>query len=428
MNKTDLIVRCLIPVLSAGLVSCAKDEKTRDVFHAPAPVIHSKSTEELKSWDRRSDKSLDLQDSFDVSAGNPARLEVVSRCRRGQQSYYESFSFTPRAPVKIFQVLPAELLTAAIENVDCGFELTLFNDVGSKHIYQINQVPVTDESAAGVTLEKSGSDEKITKIHARKLEGLRARYRNSGPAAAEVLCEESALPALPFEQVIDLIHFEFSKLSGKAFRACRILVRQAGRIGQISPRFLVQIPQAPMIVTAETVAPNDGQLEYLQAGAPLTVARIAVSNPAAEERFLMIGKGGSDSSVGLFYPPESGRQGTQPAQLMQFDRKWSFFFPQPVPGVAIEDKGAHYLVTIPAGGRALLIMQIRPPGRKYCKGNVLKITKNVILAGQTDFIEISKTGETLGTVRAGLPRSLFFLTVPPSTAVPPPSEGPCRWF
>jgi hypothetical protein len=410
-------------------VSCAKDEKTRDVFRAPPPVIHSKSTEELKAWDRRSDKSLDLQDSFDVSAGNPAKLEVVSRCRRGQQSYYETFSLAPRAPVKIFQVMPSGLLTAAIENVDCNFELTLFNEVGSKHIYQIASVPVTDESAPGVTLEKSGSDEKITRMNARKLDGLRARYRNSGPAAAQLVCEETSLPDQPFEQVMELAHFDFSKPVGKPLQACRVLVRQSGRIQQISSRFMMQFPQPPMAVAVQTIAPDKQERALLLTGVPLNAALITLKNPdSTGSRFLRVKKAGESSSVQIYYPGQTGNvNAMRPSYLADYgNRKWSYAVPQAGPGV--EDKGDHFRVTVPAGKTAAFFLQIRPAGRMVCDRGLVNISTDLVLAGKVEFVEVADTGEALDVARAEMPRAVY-MDLPPAYAanLPAPVAGPCIW-
>lgn len=439
MNKTNLIVRLALPVLSAGLVSCAKDDTkiTRDTFKAPSPVINNKGSQDLKTWDRRSDKSLDLQDSFDVSAGGPAKLEVTARCRRDQQSYNEKFSFVPRAPIKIFQVLPPDLLTHDIstEKIDCAFELVLSNEVGSKHIYQISNAPVTDETGAGVALEKNGTDEKVERIHTQKLEGLRIRFRNAGPAAAQVFCQDMTLPDMPFEQVLELIHFNFAKpeikprlyadiLIEHPRQPCRILIRQAGQIVQISSRFTAQLPQPPMTAAVLPIAPNSQQKQRLFVGVPLNAALIQIrnSNPVGL-RYLKVGKTGQESVIEAHHPTREGYR-IVPARTDQYVRPWSFAIPQAAPGIEVVDKGDHYLVKVSAGQTSSMILQIRPPGAQICPSGVMLSTEHIALAAKIEITEVSERGEKIEDIQVVLPRIKYMNILGEPT---PPTAGPCAW-
>lgn len=405
MNKIDLTVRLSLSVLTAGLVSCAKDEKARDVFRAPPPVINNKGSQDLKTWDRRSDKSLDLQDSFDVSAGQPLKLQVTSRCRLDQRSYIEEFSLNPHAPIKIFQVLPTDLLTADLKNLkyDCGFELVLINGVGSRHIYQIPTVPILDEQRTGIKIERAGHDEQVERISTRMLESLRARFDDQGEA--EILCTDVKLTKLPFTRVIDLGSFDFSKpklkadrpefiLQDRPLQACRILLRKNEALKQVSDRILIQFPQNPLLVQQAPVEnPSDSQKMIFFKGAPLPVAQVLISNPDKMGKRKIILEGQPSSMTLETYTFNGFRYVIKEAFLMSS------------PSGTIE---------IPAGRHVIIAFRLQPT--RASRFFHVHASDTLTVSGAVPFTEIDEGGQVLDKGEVSLPRTnLPGLLVPNDT-------------
>ena len=418
MNKIDLTVRLSLSVLTAGLVSCAKDEKTRDVFHAPPPVINNKGSHDLKTWDRRRDKSLDLQDSFDVSAGQPAKLQVTARCLQGQRSYVEEFSIDPRAPIKIFQVLPSDLLTADLMKMkyDCGFELVLMNQVGSKHIYQISPVPISDEQGGAIKIELAGGDAKVERFSARKLEGLRARLDDQGET--EIFCADITMMKLPFTRVIDLGSFDFSKpnlklgrpentLQDSPLQACRILLRKNSGLQQLSDRVLVQFPQNSLVFRRHAVEnlSNPQKMAFFK-GSPLPVAIVSIGNPdKLGKRRILIDQKPSALLLAVYSYTPTPNGGLSAVRYMMNET----FLVSDLTGK----------VEIPAGGTVHLALRMQPP---RASNPHLPPSNTLAVTGAIPFVEVAENGEILGTGEIPLPRTLlegdFWPDDPQEKAVP----------
>lgn len=424
MNKTSLIVRLAGIVLSAGLVSCAKDEaKTRDTFRAPPPVIYSRGAQDLRSWDLRNDKALDLQDSFDVSASRPEKLVVTARCRRDKVSSIETFEFTPHEPIKIFEILPGDLLTRdfAVEKCDCAFELILSNGNGSKHIYNISSTPIIDLTGAGVTIEKTGTDEKVSQINSRALEGYRARYRNSGSSTSQIFCQDIILPDIPFEQVIDLNHFDFSKpeikrglphdsLAENPLQACRAIVQSAGQRKQISARFLVRFPQAAMVATLTQTVPTKDQKFQFYGGAPLEIGVLHIKNPNRDRtRFLVLRKNMTESTVEIFGPALTQTIFNRGNIVVNaFTLNWLAATPGSVAGVIIEDKGDHWRLTLPGGSTAQIGLKVVPFRPRVCPDwSIVALSEDLAISGKTQLTEASESGEVLVDKTFIFPRTSF---------------------
>ncbi len=306
MNKTDLVSITAAIVLTAGLVSCSREEKSTDSYKAPPPVIVThKGSQDFLQWDRESDKTLDLQSSFDLSAGNPARLEIVAHCKRDKQNLVGRFTVNAHRPLKIFQVIPQDLLFDDLSAVavECGWELTLFNEVGSRHIMTINNVLLADQQPAGVTLENPASDEKIKTLHASKMNGVKLRYSNQEPAATEVICRDVTFDPLQFEKVLDLNQFDLRKpharpgkseniAAEKPLQSCRVVVSEAGAIRQISALIQIQIPRRPLEIKVKQILPLKIPIEFIYTLMRDThlYAEALIKNPDTSMRTLRIPK------------------------------------------------------------------------------------------------------------------------------------------
>jgi len=404
MNKIDLTVRLSLSVLTAGLVSCAKDEKTRDVFHAPPPVINSKGSQDLKTWDRRSDKSLDLQDSFDVSASRAAKLLVTSRCRLDQRSYVEEFSFHSRAPLKIFQVLPTDLLTADLKNKkhDCAFELVLINHLGSKHIYQIPSVPITDEQRAGIKIELTGTDDKIDRFSIRKLEGLRARLEGQGDT--EILCTDVTIAKLPFTRVIALGSYDFTKaipkkgrpldiLQENPLQTCRILLLTNQGIEQLSDRVHIQFTQSPLIYRHEAIEnPPTSQKGAFFKGAPLNVAAVSIGNTdRIGKRKIVLEASPGRTLLEIYSFTATARSQYHSIKYLVNEQ----FLRTDVTG----------MIEVPAGGFVRINVRMQPT-RPSSFAHIYS-SDTLAVSGGIPFVEIDKNGATLATGEIPLLRTML---------------------
>ncbi len=446
MNKTCLIVRLAAVVLSAGLVSCAKDDtKTRDVFRAPPPVINSKGKHELRDWDKRSDKVLDLQDSLDLSPAKPVKVEITTRCRRDQISFVGNFSFVSREAVKIFQILPDDVLTRDLtkEKVECALELVLINAAGSRHIYHINSTPIADVTGAGVILEKTGTDEKVSRIHSRQLEGLRLRYRNSSPSSAQVICQDITFGDLPFEHVMELNNFDFSRpekipgspadaLIENTLQPCRILIRSAGQVQQVGPRFLLRMPHHPMTAAvAQILIPSAQEKTLFFTGLPLNIGIVDIKNVnRGSPRFYILRKALTESTVHIFGPMINGAPNdSRNIVINAFILPWLHASPVATPGVTVEDKGDSWRIVVPGGASARLILKVVPPRARVCPGwSYIVQSEDLAVAGKFALTEVSDVGEVLEEKMIYYPRISFPSPHNFEAKLTKPIAGaPCAW-
>lgn len=304
MNRFDLVSVSGLLVLMAGLASCSRDqEKVRDSYKAPPPVIVTgKGNQGFLQWERESDKTLDLQDAFDISAGNPARTEVHARCMRDKASFSAKFIVNGRRPVKILQVVPQDILfdDLAKSAVTCDWEVTLSNESGSRHILRLPTSPLSDRGNPEVTVENSANNERIKLLQIMKTEGIKIRYRNSEPASAEIICRDVTFEPLPFEKVIELSRFDLRKPVYRPSRSemhvlenplqpCRIALSESGQLKALSSLMMIHVPRKPFeyqIKNLISTFPIPNVIERRMGGIPY--AEVFIRNPANIERTIQI--------------------------------------------------------------------------------------------------------------------------------------------
>lgn len=304
MNRFDLVSAIGLFVLTAGLASCSKEqEKAKDTYRVPPPVIVTgKGNQGLLLWERESDKTLDLQDAFDVSAGNPARTEVTARCMREKASLSARFTVNGRRPVRILQVVPREILfdDLAKSAVTCDWEVILSNELGSKHVIRLPTAPISDRGNPEVLVENSGNTDKIRTLQVMKTEGIKIRHRNSEPASAEILCRDVSFDPLPFEKVIELSRFDLrrpiyrpgrtdSHIEQTPLQSCRILISEGGQLRSFSPLMMIHIPRKPLNVSVKNLIATNPYLNinYLnQVSTPFV--EVSIQNPSSTARVLQI--------------------------------------------------------------------------------------------------------------------------------------------
>ena len=381
MNKNSLTSGIMSAFLSAGLISCAdKDRVVRDDFNASAPVIVTEEgSQDLKVFESRSGKTLALQSAIDVSAARASKLRVSAHCRVKGRVATGVFDFQEPTLVKIFQLIPAEFLTTDLEKevTECQYELALFNQIGSKHIYAVGLATIKDSATHGVRLEKSANSQPINHKNPILHEGLRARFRNEGSARAQVVCKDVSFPDLPFEQLIELSNFDYGTIQTKPnaisapepVQSCRIFVRQNSALIQISPVFMVYLPQ-PRIDFSVFPGGSNIPAFKLFSGETVGIGHATFKNTdAGSIRYLNVPKAAGPSALATIY--EVPTANAPKIDRTKFHRHWSKVLPVAQAGVTIEDRGDYWNVAVPAGFTQFFALNLQPPGPIQCAGRVV---------------------------------------------------------
>jgi len=360
MNKNNLAAGLMPFVLSAGLISCSKEQKTTDQYRAPAPVILSeKNSFSLKDWEKQSRKTLDLQSKLEFSSP-PARLEVVSNCRRDNQSHHESFSFQSPRSLQVFQLIPLQLLVQNMEaqKTDCAFELSFFNAIGSRHIFQISTVVITDAQPAGVLIDLPGEDQNLKRIGTKMIAGTKLRHRNKSTASVELTCEGLSFGPLPFEQVAMLDHFDFRRPHTnpqKAVPQCRALLWESGVLKQISRLFELQLP-LPKLKTEFTPLPVTGSLKFPNRH---VLGLITVHNPSSVVRQLRIAKSPLPVHIEIQVPPWGSSQSLG-YEVATASVPWLIPAINNAQEAVISESAGAWLIKMEAGGTLTLKLEFIP--------------------------------------------------------------------
>lgn len=246
-------------VLFSGLVSCSKETTHTDTYHAKPPVIRSASgSYDLAAWDELKIKTIDAQDSFDFTESAPARVAITAQCRGGGEHSNGQSLFRGVSQVQIWQALPLDLLTAALnsESYECSFVISLINAAGSKHIYDVAQVSVVDLRPWPVEIAMNNGDPLPPGLLSRRFPEVSLRYQNSATAAAKILCRNIETQPIPFERVIDFSHFNFKHVLPLPNNApdileihprqdCRAVILQSGSASAMSRLVTLQITPPP---------------------------------------------------------------------------------------------------------------------------------------------------------------------------------------
>lgn len=255
MNKTYLASGFPALVLAAGLVSCAPDKnKVQDSFKAQAPKIQkSGQAIELQSFTAQGKRELDLRDRFVLNQADLRKVEVKSSCRMGERDLYHFYEQKDGADFPLHRVLPEEIVLVDLTAtpVSCGFEITLFNAVGSRHIFPLASSTISEVVAAPVTLESQGST--VQSFTVGQSSRVVIRWNNPDVAQAQLRCQDATFSALPFHKVLDLGDFNFKEpalrqpkqtdaLARQPAQLCRLMFSQANKVAEVSPLFHLLLP------------------------------------------------------------------------------------------------------------------------------------------------------------------------------------------
>lgn len=440
MNRFDLASAFGVLVLTAGLASCSKEqEKVRDSYKTPPPVIVTgKGNQGFLQWERESDKTLDLQDAFDVSAGNPARTEVLARCMREKISFTAKFTVNGRRPVKILQVLPTDILfdDLAKSAVTCDWEVSLSNEVGSRHVIRLPISPISDRGNPEVVIESSIDTNRIKILQIMKTEGIKIRYRNSEPASAEIICRDVTFEPLPFEKVLELSRFDLRRPSYRPSRSeanvmqtplqpCRLAVYESGQIKQISALMMIHMPRQALEIQAGKIFSENPNLniDYFFRSES-AVAGITINNPAQVARIVQI-PSVVGTNLGVILKAEkkpiAGGPNVLPSRAIM-NLPWSRIqILNPVP--VIKDEPAGWTVSIPPQSTLQLRVLFRLQQRGcFKKDNSFSgfVIRNTIVT----LNEIMPSGELVQSYGISLPEIWWGIT-PEQYNNTPAYDTPC---
>jgi hypothetical protein len=400
----------LIPifVLASGLVSCQQDKKTSDVYTPTAPKMDGES---LKSWEGRSNSSVDLNSNLDFSEAQPHQVEVTTRCSIDNQPLIQVYHLEAPTVLAAHDILPEKILTLDDVNghVRCAFELTLVALNSSIHIFTMHDAPITDQNQGQVRLNQAlGAIE--TKIFLADSKKYFIRSPIATQATATLLCTDVQFESLPFNKQMTLDSFEFAtpKISAEASsdilsrhpeQLCRIRLAESEQTSQISNRFRLVFPLQPMSVqgsggpfSAEKL--DDVPYQIFSGGQALLIWEWTIDNPENTIRHLRLPPRNLSVKINVLVRDRGiGGLGT----LWEFVRPW-------IEIRAVGQAGTG-TVDIPAKGTLRIQGIVHPPSALRCPGNAMGFVLTGIEPFQIEEVD-SDMKTTLSTLSPPTPSEL----------------------
>ncbi len=446
MFKFNTVPLAPLAVLALGLASCSQEQKVTDAYVAPIPKIRtSNGVQSLTEWNNRSVKIADLEDSFDFAATAASAVTIQSMCRLDGEDLQEKFTFRAPREIRFFQLLPARLLTQDLEQhlLACGFELTLQNGEGARHIFPVSALTLKDQKGGRVQLaqEPEVLFAKKTRLKATltHLEGIRMRYENSGHAEAQVICQDLSTRALPFASVLELLNFDFIRpqtakiaelLVERPLQICRTVILQQGQRTDVSDLFQLIFPSEPppvRLVLTPYPAPSPANLPAATLalrGTPLALALWQISNPNKSVRYMRIPTKGLSGLINVFnQPPGLGSL----VRNLNYQGSWFFIGHGQKPAPEFEEDRDAITYKLARGQSATIAMYIIGPGPIKCASNQ---STNGFMASAIDpfpIEEVAVTKEVLSTIKIAPPAAIYVTDIPVATIPGLPPGELCSW-
>lgn len=424
MNRFNLAAGAGLFVLAAGLASCSQEQTSKDSYKTPPPVIMTgNGRQDLLQWERSSDKALDLQDAFDVSAGNPARTEVLARCMRDKANFTEKFSVNGRKPVKIFQVVPQDLLVENLSaaDVNCDWEVSLYNEIGSRHVIRLANSPLSDRGQSEISIQSSQGGESMKLVQILKADGVRIRYRNFEPASAEILCHDMNFDPLPFERALELSQFDLQNpvyrpgrgeldVARAPLQTCRVAITESGQIKELSQLLTLHIPLKPLeIVAAGADARAFATASFTQ---PVQVEVISIHNPTDADRLVQVPRFLDVHSDIQFAPYSSTAKSAFPGVSRIRGLPMRAIQIQPLnPFQAVKEEPTEWTIKIAARGTLKLAVHFKFPYHSCIRSGLI-VTGYAATPSPLTLTEVTASGEWLKTIDievAEISRNMNFL-------------------
>lgn len=428
--KCKLSYVCPIFVLFAGLASCARNEKsTKDVFIAPPPkIVRSGAALDLKAWDQEAVKSVRLTDALDFRGSGAASAYVTARCRHHAQAYIATNSAPVDQLAHFFSIVPEEVLTEplTVEPAFCSFEIILANDYGSRHIFNVAEMPLEpeDETALQGTLYRQG--QKLPPSHEltfSELANVRIEAKDAHARTARLICQDV------FSKKIDLkASTSLADLASETLRQnqrprapgieqrprqfCRVAFLQGERPVEITPLYRLRFPE-PAIQVTTISAPYRNFVRDVQMAYSLINGRsfrmptneFELRNSGVRARILRIPKRRLFVHIGMpsYYPGAANQPG------LAFP--WLGLQPAAGPNAVLEDKEDHWRLTLGPQSSARISVFFEVMEFFFCSHQKpTDHTTDLIFDFPEPLIfhEISETGEDLGSTEIALgPRLLI---------------------
>ena len=431
-------------VLFTGLVSCSKEDKTTDIYRTKPPVIRSGgASQDLKTWSLLKNKEFDLQDVLDFTESSPARVEMKSSCKSGNDFSYGSAVFAGGAPIQIWQVLPFEVLTQNLttKKFACSFELNLYNGVGSNHIYTVESVPIVErlESAAKIAIDgKSEMPKFLTPV---QMLDVRVRYSNSASSAIRLICEDMETNLLPFEQVIDLAHFDFAKPNIRPTRSrdvlethptqnCRAFIVQQGRAAGLSNLVQIILPRSLFtILKQDRLYPeyipenpnlNRFPLDEINAGRAISISAWTLKNNDPVRRYLRVPKFRAYMDAQILKDVDAERR----QLLMNYHIQMVSLIAQ-VPADRKQDLGNSFRKTIEPLGTVTFHATFQSLHPSTCGSPIAGISITGVEPFAVD--EVGADGNVMNTLTLQVPPLKIF-AVDPEKVKTATAVYRCEWF
>jgi hypothetical protein len=419
--------------LGLGLVSCSPDNRrTLDSYKVSPPKIiragESEAKADLKQFDSDKNREFDLRDLIDASSGNPTMVKTRSRCRTGQREW-EVSRVSRSSKFRILQIIPTELLLQELETVPfvCHFEIAVFNDIGSTHIFQLADVRLHDRHGNEIQIT-TYADEPAPEplfLNSSNAQGFKVTFPYGEPVTGQVMCEDLYYAPVRFQNNWELKDFNERRhlfratsdaisIASKSPQRCRILVSANEMPIATTPFFKVIIPKPPFAVQFREVAPSAVNehgfqqtekltLDFAFKNRPLILTEYRIQNSTAARRWIRLPLRPMPVKIRSLF---AGKPRNTWVSTVH-SPSWLYLTAPGVPPVETDGNFAVF----PIEGKAELVLQlaVMPPGPMNCIGNKVGPLFGLYIEPPTSQIEIREVGTGSVSVDS------FFL--PPPTPI-----------
>ncbi len=361
-----------IGVLAAGLTSCTKenpDETQKDNFKAKPPVIVTdkgkSAIEELQSSLAR---GLDILDVIDTRSSGAKTTRVVANCSLADQKIQMVHEGAAETPVPLIQILPTWVLVQETIDLGCDLEFTLTNPIGSRHIFTLNNVRVTNSRAPNARLSSSSTGDSYS-AEANDPSEMRVRFSNSGAAASNLICQDARFETLSFESVRELNDFDLSNpvlLEGKngaallerPIQTCRVFISQEGHYVAYSPIVRLKLPRPPIEfsvsalpsrIDADPVKEVRWPTELMGFARPMTYGEYRITNSLPITRKIKFSRAPLEFRLCLL--------ANAPTVVT---RPWFHVYPADPQNATVQQTDDSWVIEIAPGGTFLIRAELRP--------------------------------------------------------------------
>jgi hypothetical protein len=441
MPKLFIMSLGTIFVLLSGLVSCSPEKKTRDEYHPAPPLIKGAGgSQALKAWDTQSRKELDLQDHIDFTPSAAAHIAITSRCRAGARELRDSFLFSGSPDLTVFKVLPEEVLVQDLVKTEwsCSFELNLFNEAGSNHIFNLPSAILSSAAKPDVAVaHEPARPQSPARLNfsVGDLQDVKIRYANTAASAVKFACTDMTLAPLSFDTVTEASRFNFSApelrpertaeaLENTPLQLCRAIITSSGQRIGISALFELGLRDA-LHIDLTFARHRDGEipqvaaegLSAMQVGGAMTLNQWKLTNTSPFPRYFRFAKKNFSVNTKVVFNADATNH---PLSSVSGSRPWVEFGPSSEAGAGSDT------LEIPANSHATIQARFVPTGRMGC----FPLAVFISAFEPFTFEEVNKAGAVIGRQEVSLGARVVFLALGQNADVLANANAPygfCSW-